>query len=481
MSNSALKTKAEKRSKVGVWFNNLFRTKLEINTDKLLEMMQESNDNKMSGSSSYIYARGNLEKELVAKLSAPPQFITLKSLSVKYWCDVPKKLWLEFELDTVFVGQLHEKVNTLTDKLVNEWRKRLIARERECAEARGEGDEDRVNQRIADFGKDCDILAKECEVVAIETIAAFFTEKVQTYGDYKRYKVKAGAKLAFTFVGVIVSVVALSTAASPAAPATLVPAIIGLVSAAMSIGVQIANLAASAEEIEGEINEKLGGIEVSYKDSKGKPRKKTYKAREFGTGFLSGMTGGFSDVFIPSIKALLDATGLHKSKLDGLDVTLHEMGITANVMVDAMVDVDKVMTDNLTKLDRLDKAGKSSADLKKAQKALNAAMKTFESVNMSFLTLATEIPAMITRIETGRTSNKKLKEALEAINKALGTGGFALAGNILATLTMTGIGFAGGAPSNAIETATMGAGLAFTGADNIREYTPDVMEKIFGG
>jgi hypothetical protein len=479
MSDSALKAKVEKRSKIGIWFNNLFRTKLEVQTDKLLEMMQQSNDNQVRGNSTFYYSRGKLEIELAAKLPAPPRYIKLQSLSVNYWCDVPKKLWKEFQDDTVFTSQLYSKINDLTDKLVNEWRKRLIAREREAAEADSKGDKEKVSKAVADFGADCGILAKECEAVAIEEIAAFFTEKVQTYGDYKRYKVKAGCKLASSFVGVILSVAALSTAATPAAPATLVPAIIGLVSSAMSIGTQIANLAANAEEIEAEIIEHLQNLEVNYKDAKGKPKKKTYKAKEFATGFVSGLTGGFSDVAIPSIKALLDEVGLHKSKLDGLDVTLHDMGINANAIVDAMVATDQVLTDNLKKLAEKEKAGKSTGDIKKAQKALNASMKAFEEVNAGFLNLVGEIPKMMVRIDAGRSSNEKLKAALEEINKALGTGGYALVGNILATLAVTGIGFAGGPPTQVIESATSYSSLAWTGVDQMREYSPDVMEKLF--
>lgn len=480
MGDSALKAKAEKRSKVGVWFNDLFRTSLEIKTDKLLEMMQQSNDNQMRGDTTFYYSRGKLELELAAKLKTPPQYIKLTSLSVNYWCDVPKKLWTEFQDDTVFTRQLYSKINDLTDRLVNEWRKRLIAREREAAEARANGDEAKVNKAIAYFGADCVTLAKECETVAIEEIAAFFTEKVQTYGDYKRYQVKAGCKLAMTFVGLIVSVAALSTAASPAAPATLVPAIIGLVSACLSIGTQIVNLALAAETVENQIRDELENLEVSYKDKKGKPKKTKYKAKEFGSGVASGLTGGYTDFFIPSIKSLIDSCGLHKSKLDGLDVTLHDMGISANAFVDAMVAADQVLQDNLKKFEAKEKAGGSTAQMKQAQMAISAAMTIFEEVNMNFLTLAGDVPPMIARIERGRESNKLMLTALEAINKALGTGGYALAGNILATLALSGIGFASGAPTDLAGKVTTGLGLASTGVDQIREYGPEVMEKLFG-
>ena len=392
---------------------------------------------------------------------------------------MPKKLWNEFQSDSAFNTELYQKVNELTEKLVGEWTKRLIVWERSAAEADGKGDKKGVDHAIQEFGKDCVTLSKECEAVAIETIGGYFTEKVKTYGDYKRYKAKAGCKLAATFVGVILSVAALSTAATPAAPATLVPAIIGLVSASMSIGKQVADLAASAEEIEGNIVVLLGAIEVNYKDKNGKPKKKTYRAREFTAGFVSGMTGGFSDVFIPSIKGLDDQIGLHKSKLDGLDVKLHDMGININTLVDGLVNVDKVIQDNLTKLEQQAKAKPTNKEIKKAQQELEAAMKKFETVNDNFLSSFDAVTDMINRIKTGRELNEKFKQTLEKIESALKAKNYALVGNLLATLTLAGIGFAGGPPTHHIEQITTYTSLAWTGVDQIREYTPDAMEKLF--
>ena len=479
MSQSALKEKAEKRSKFGVWWNNIFRTKLEIKSDKILEMMQHSNDNEVRGDTTFYYSRGGLQDAVVEKLGHDPQYIKLNSLTVTYWCDVPKKLWDAFQSDAKFNSDLYDEVNKLTNRLVGEWGKRLIHWERFAAEAEAKGDQEGVNRAIQEFDKDCVTLSKECEQVAIETIASYFSEKVKTYGDYTRYKVKAGAKLTFTFIGIVASIAALSTAATPAAPATLVPAIIGLVSAAMSMGKQIADLAANAEEIEAEIMLNLQGIEVNYKDKNGKPRKKTYQAREFTVGFVSGLTGGCSDMFIPSISGLLSLTGLHKSKLDGLDTTLHDMGIGINGLCDGLVNVDKVLQDNLTKLADAAKSKPNDPEIKKAQKAIDAAMKTFEKVNEDFLNSFEKIVSLGERIKAGRESNEKLKESLEKIEAALKTKNFAMAGGILATLVVTGIGFAGGAPSHQIEKITTYTSVAWTGIDMVREYTPDVMEQIF--
>jgi hypothetical protein len=480
MSQSNLKAKAEKRSKAAIWFNNIFRTKLEIESDKILEMMQSSNDNQVRGDTTFFYSRSGLEKDVEAKYGKEPKFIKLTSLSVTYWCDVPKKLWKEFQSDGGFNQQLYEQVNALTARLIGEWVNRLQTWERVAAEADAKGDKDGVDRAIKEFDKDCGTLSKECEVVAIETIAGFFTEKAQTFGDYKRYKAKAGAKLVSTTIGMALSLAALATAATPAAPATLVPALIGLVSAAMSTGKQIADLAASAEEIEAEIRVLLGKIEINYKDKDGKPKKKTYQARELTAGFVSGLTGGASDIVFPSIKGLSDETGLHKSKLDGLDTKLHDMGININSLVDGLVSVDTVLQANLKALEQKAKAKPGDKDVKAAQKALMEAMKKFETLNANFLSSFDAVPVMIKRIEGGREENTKFKEALEKIESALKTKNFALVGNIISTLALAGIGFSGGPPTQFLESVTNYTSLGWTGIDQIREYTPDVMEKVLG-
>jgi hypothetical protein len=480
MGNSELKAKVEKRSELAIWFNNLFRTKLEIESDKLLEMMQQSNDNQVRGNTTFYYSRAGLQTAVEAKLSGSPKFVPLRDLSVTYWCDVPKKLWREFQDDTVFNTQLYDTINKLTDRLVGEWAKRQTHWETLAEQAAATGDQAGVDRAIREFAKDCVTLGRECEVVAIEKIAAFFSDKVQTYGDYTRYKVRAGAKLASTFVGVALSLAATATAGTPVAPATLVPAIVGLVSSVMSIGMQIKGLAAAAEDIEEEIVSRLANIEIGYKDSNGKARKGLFKARELGTGFLSGASGGFSDLFIPSIKALLDDTGLHKSKLDGLDVSLHEMSIGVNGFVDVMVATEKVLSSNLKALAEKAKSSPGNVQVGQAQKAIDLAREVFGDLNEKFLQMVENVAAMLKRIEDGRASNTTLREALEQIQKALGTGGYALAGNILATLTLTGIGFSSGLPSDTVEKITNYSSLAWTGVDQIREYSPDAMEKILG-
>lgn len=481
MSGSVNKAKVEKRSKAAIWFNNVFRTKLEIESDKIQEMMEASNENEVRGNTTFYYSRGSLEKGLQALLGAPPKYVTLSSLSVSYWCDVPLKLWNEFHEDSAFVSQLYNRVNVLTDKLVKEWSKRQIHWERLAAEADKKGDKARVEEIKKEFEKDCVALQKECKDVAVEDIGEFFTVKATTFANYKRYKFKVGCKLAFTFIGIAISIAALSTAATPAAPATLVPAIIGLVAACASAGKQIADLAASAEEIEAELRSGVSTIELDYKDKKGKAKKAKYAAKDLTSGFLSGLTGGMSDLVFPSVNGLMGLTGTHKSKLEGLAVTLHDMGINLNGLVTIMDSAGKVLDDNAKKLTELLKTKPTDKDLKKFYDIVVKSGEVFTQLKTDFVKqFEKDIPSMIKRVDAGMERNKTLEEALDKIEEAVGSKNWGLAGNLFATIALTAIGFSSGAPSNFAEKVTIGLAPAFTAVDTLREYTPDILEKIFG-
>ena len=442
-------------------------------------MMQASQEQKIGTNAQFFYKRPSLEKEVEAKLKGPPKYVQLSSLTVTYWCDVPKGLWEKFNENSVFASSLHSHVNDLTDRLVGEWAKRQIHWERLAAEAEENGDTQGVEHAKSEFAKDCEALQKECEKVAVEDIAEFFTSTAATYADYRRYKFKAGAKLAFTFVGIAISIAALSTAATPAAPATIVPAIIGIVVAAASAGKQIADLSASAEEIEAEIRINVGSIKASYKDEKGKAKKKTFAAKDFTSGFVSGLTGGVSDIVFPSISSLMSLNGMHKSKLDGLSVALGEMGTALNALVTAMDAAGKVLDDNEKALEQA--KSKPGVNLKKIQKGVNSAKKAFEELKDDFVaSFENDIPTLMKRVETGRANNARMKEALDKINEAVGSKNWGLAGNLFATIALTGIGFASGAPSNFAEKVTMGLGPGWTALDTLREYTPDIMEEALG-
>lgn len=476
-----LQEKVGKRAKVGEWFNNLFKTKLEIDAAKLLKMLQGDNDNEPSASAAFYNSRGGLEKDLETYLGAKPKYMVLKELGVTYWCDVPQRLYDEFQNDAKFLSDLQNHLKELTGKLVAEWGKRAIVWERNAAAADKKGDKAGVTDAMKQFEKECVTIQAECEKIAAEDIALYFQTKVQTYANYKRYKVKAGAKLAFTFVGIIVSIVSLSTAATPAAPATIVPALIGLAVSVASVGKQIRDLSQAAEGVAQQIETSLGKLECNYKDKDGKAKKKTYKAMDLSSGFVGGMTGGWSEIKFPSVNSMMGLTDQHSSKLDGLDVRMHDMGNGINALIEGMMGASKILEDNIAALNEALKKKPGDPAIKKADKVMEESKAIFDGLNTEFLKLfETDIPEMDKRLKEGRDKNELWKLKLEQINEALGSKNYAIIGGIFATLALTGIGFSGGLPSNAAEAVTTPLSGAVTGADMLREYVPEVMDKLLG-
>ena len=217
-----------------------------------------------------------------------------------------------------------------------------------------------------------------------------FTQKAKTFGDYTRYKFKAGAKLASTFAGIAISIAGLSTAATPAAPATLIPAIIGLVASCGSAINQIKSLFEGAEGVRDDIKEKLDTLSVQWKDKNGKWNKKTFQAREATTALASAATGGLTEIKFPSIDGLLSRNSLMGSKTDGMEVDLHELGVGINALVDLLAALEKVLADNRDNVREKFKTGKAPKAAN-AIKKLEKSIEEFNGLRLSFETGFDEI------------------------------------------------------------------------------------------
>lgn len=467
----------EKRSKISEFFNNLFKTKLETDTEKLAQRLQ-TNSGKVSGLYPWHYARSGLERQVLEKChKADPRLIQLSGLSAEISCDLPKSLWQKFEADGQFLNQLSETVNGLSDRLIKEWAMRVDVNERNAQEAHAKNDQKAVTAAQKQFEKEAAQLQKEWEDVAVETVQGFFEAKAEMFGDRKRYVFKTVAKLTATIGGIIISIAALSTAATPAAPATLVPALIGLVSATGSMAKQIVTISASAEMIQGKIGTQLASMQGQWKDENGKWRKKTFKAREFGTALASSLTGGYTDLYIPSIDALKSDTDTLKGKTDGLEVTLHEMSVAINGTVDALVQVDKVLEDNKAFLQDVIQKGDPKKQAAKLMKKIEKSLADFETMRQKFEEDFDAVPEMAERIKGLRESNEQFRTALEEAEKALGTKNIALITGIVVSLANIGASFAS-PPTDLAEKVTAGLGTAWAAIDGLREFGPGVIEGV---
>jgi hypothetical protein len=481
-----------------VWMKNVFRTKLELETDKLQEMAADGPEGEgtVRGSSTFYYSR-NITDEVLAKIGGPPRYLDPKKqdIALTIGCDLPKGLWKVFSNDGI-VEKAYFLVNGLSAKAVDgfadtyksfdstAWENRpfegmsgqeFSASKEALARAQKTFDE-RREKTIAEFQKE-----------AMVEIANFFTEKAETYADYKRYKAKASVKLVATSAALVASLAALATAATPAAPATIIPAITSIASSAQSIGKQIADLFASAEEIAVEIRSAVKNLKIEFHDGASNKKKNLVKAAEFGKGFLGSLTGNVSEIFIPSMKYLFNTVGQHKSKVDGLDVELHHMRISVNQLLDAQESAETILNRNKKQLkEKLDSG--SRGDFGKAMTNVEKALAALDGLQAELnLMITGKIPHMIERVETGRKNNAKLQKTLKDIDEMLGTRGQKLIGpaalgELLGTLALIGSGFAStpAADGEILEKAMFGLEKTIEGLDLVREYAPEAWEKIVG-
>jgi hypothetical protein len=404
-------------------------------------------------------------------------------------CTIPKRFWDEFERDAVFTQQLYDKINVVTDAAANVWAKAAKIYDEEAVKADKKGDKKAVQEAIEGFHEGCDAVSEKAQEIAMQQLSAFFTEKVKAYGRYKRYQAKAAAKFGTTLVGLAVSIAGLATAATPAAPATLIPALIGLCNTAASLARQISELAQEAEDVAKDVDKGIKQLQKTYFDDDGSPREKLSKGLELAKGFGDVILGGWAKEVAPSTKSLLGDVDRHRKKIDGLDVRLHATGIqvtdTADVMGALSTSLDQII-DALTKRPTAknkkeqDKVLKALKDLNKASGLLNDARTKFEA----FYEI---VPRQITRIETGRAKNEELKKVVEEIKSAVGAGNWALVGELFGQLALLGVtfsSFAGGLPGTdpkwahdlhgaLVERALAYSGIAYQIEDVVKDMTVD--------
>jgi hypothetical protein len=461
----------ERKVKKRTFFANLFRKKIEIDSDKLKERIGTSVGKESTAPGVYRWevTKTGLVELIKAKCKVPPDHMPLSNLKLSIWCDLPASLWDEFSRDGQFLADVGNQVNSHMERMIETWAQISDSAEREIPELG-------IDVAQENFKKNSDHMVKQWEDGCAILVENLFSEKVKTFGDYTRYKVKAGAKLASTFAGIAISIAALSTAATPAAPATLIPAIIGLVASCGSAINQIKSLFESAGTVRLDIQGKLATLSVQWKDGKGKWNKKTFQAVEATTALASAATGGLSEIAFPSIDGLLSRNGLLRSKTDGMEVDLHDLGVGINALVDALEAAEKVLADNRDNV----REKFTSGDLKKATEAikkLEKSIEAFNEVRHEFETNFDEISAVAKEIKELREDYEKFQSTLEEAEKHLKTKNIALFINIVYSLGTIGANFAS-PPTHVAEKITASLGTIQAGLDGIREYTKPVAQMI---
>lgn len=491
-TQQGLQQKAQKKSKGREGLNKIFRTRLELDVGKIMEMY-EKDDKGVDGDAPFVYNRDGLEEE-VLEITGDLTVIKLSPMSVSFSCTLPKRFWKEFERDAIFTQQLYDRINVVTEASVKLCAKAATLHDEKAVKARENGDEKAVKLVVQEFYAGYDKLLEQTETMAMSELSTFFTEKVKAYGRYRRYQVKAGAKFVTTLGGLAISLAGLATAATPAAPATLIPALIGLVNTAASIAHQIRELAQEAEAVAEKVYSGIKQLEKVYFDDKGSPREALSKGLEFVKGMSDTLLGGWAKEVAPSVKSLLGDVDRHRKKIDGLDVRLHRTGIHVTDTTETLAVLDDSLEKIITLLEKRPtaKTKKEQEKVLKALKQLNEAGKLLGEVRMKFEAYFDTVPPQILRIEVGRAKNEELKKMVEDIGDAVGAGNWAMVGELFGQLALLGVtfsSFAGGLPGTdpkfahdlhgaLVERAMTYSGIAYQLEDVVKDFTVDWLGEL---
>ena len=461
--------KVKKRS----WLRNVFRLQIEIDGDKLMERMGSSAGqvSKGGGANRWSVEFGGVVDQIKAQCKLPPDHMPLSSLTLSIWCDVPKGLWDEFSRDSQFIADIEGQVREHMRRMIREWAIISDASERQIPTIG-------VEKAVEEFRKNSEEQQKEWEAACIDLMTSIFREKAKVLGNYRRYKVKAGAKLFSTMGGIAISIAGLATAATPAAPATLIPAIIGLVSSVGSCINQFRNLALEAGDVREDIEKKLASMRVEWKDPKGKWNKKTMKAVEAGNSVLAAVTGDLSEIKCPTISGLLDKNTLMGKKTDGLEVRLHDTGIAITNLADGLQAMELVLTRNRDAV-REAYQKKATKEAKTAIDKLEKSIEKFTELTNKFGEMFDEIPERAEYVKQLREDFEKFQTELEKAQQALGTKNIKLIIGIFYSVGTIGAAYAS-PPDHIAEKITASLGTIQGALDGVREYTEPVMEALRG-
>ncbi len=477
----------DKKTEIKTFLKNIFRTRLEISGDTMergsLDKIVDPED-VVRGNTTFYYTRSISADVMQAVTQKNQPILQVQQLTLTVGCDVPKKLWDEFQNDSGFLAVVYGKISDVADELVKLCAKKVDEWEVRAAKAKSENNEDGVEKADRGLESDLNKLIGGYQQVIVNIVNDAFNDKARIYGNYKRYKAKAAASLIAKTAGLALSIAALGTAATPAAPATIIPALIGIYSTAAAIGKQVGELMLSAEDVEREVVDRISTLEIRYKKPPKGVKKVGVVVAEGVQGFLESVTGGATALFIPSMKEIFARVANHGNKLDGLDVKLHDAGILLNTLIDGSEAAEEKLEEARKKLAEKINEGAKDSKIAQAEKSIVKAKEGIAKARGDVMAAILSMPDRIKRVDTGRQKNKQLLEALRTLDKKLGTMGESLVGpasigGLLGSVAMIGAGYAS-PPTEHLEKITSSIATAASGLDILRDLTPDVWEKIVG-
>jgi hypothetical protein len=365
----------------------------------------------LNGEQRWTFEFGDLVESIKKKCQIEPANMPLDSLSLSIWLDVPNPIWNKYSRDFQFYNEMKFQIENHMLLMIKEWALMRDSAETQILGARGKKE---IRQKIiSEFTKNSDHARLQWEDACKDLLIGIIRAKAKSDGDYARYKVKCGVKFVSTVGGIAVSFAGLATSATPAAPATLVPAVIGLVASVYSCAKQFLDLTLDAADVLFLIKTQLGDVELKWKEPgpNGEWNVKTMRAIEFKNAVFASMLGDLTEFACPTIAGLKDKNTLMLKKTDGLEQKLHEFVMSIVKLEDGLREL-----------------ARNNSEFQKQERLIQD--------------MRDEIPQKENEIRSLRLAGDKFGKVLDEAEAALGTNNIKLIVGLLYSLGTLGAGYA---------------------------------------
>lgn len=298
------------------------------------------------------------------------------------------------------------------------------------------------------YSKAADAASEEANLAVEKVWDAY----VKTHKDYRNYKIKLGAKVALSGVGIGVGVA--SAVAGVAAVATLPAAIVGIVGAARSLSEMLQTIGTaikSAQTVYQGLDKDIKELTAEY----------NYFSKASNTAvevFKKGIEK-FTTVGLQSIKRCDSDLDTFVSKLKGIETDAHDVSRELNKMLVEAEKAEKMVESS--KIDKLIKVLKSPF------------VKTYKS----FEEAITSITSLVTEVKDGQKNAEKARKEISQLKDRIHNKVYTGAAIVIDIVALGAEVWGGNTKPEDFEKAKELVGIMQSGLEEIQDAYDDYFKK----
>ncbi len=359
-----------------------------IQTDEeVLQKYQKIDSKKPQIRPIKLYEHFDVTAEVVKLAKIASAKFNIQGIVLDLWLDDPKVLATAPD-DQQGYALLAQEMRDAADKY-NPVQKIAAALDDIAKDYKGD-----VNKAAADFDKAIERILEE----TADAAGVPFTKLAKVKVDRTKYKVKQTATLALKVGGLAASIVSLATVPFTGGASGII-SIAGIITTSRGIGVQIGQLAQSAEQTAGELAENLGELLDHYQDA----NKNRVGVEEIGRRLANELWPGA----IKSISGCKDKCDLLKEKIGGITVHAHEVSDKLGVFLDKQTAIQKQFAEFEKSAEKV----LTNAEVTTIQKLI----KSMEGLESATAKAIEQVSTLYQRAQTTSNQHEVLSDALTVL------------------------------------------------------------------